>query len=639
MLKIEKAIALNKIGRRTNNEDSVYPILAEGTFSEEWKSHIPSIENLYLVCDGVGGANKGEIASQLACKHLAQYIAVYPPKIDEVLSDEYLQNALSFIERNFDEYIAQNPESRGMGTTFTLLFFNKAGANIAWAGDSRVYHLRKEQKLFQTEDHSLVNHLLRLGQIKPEEVRGHKQRNVILRAIQGTENPTKLQTHFIPWAEIHQNDFFFLASDGIGEGVSEEELLQLTGYCPSIDSILESIQNNCAEKSKDNYSCYLLEMGEKIAEINTILMAEKKEDTVSLETIPPVVEEEEPETIIMQSPKIQAQTIAAVPVESPTITQTTPLHARLQQEASNKPEWIRTSLESVLPVYSAENEAVVPKENSGLPAWAWLILLTMAIGGAWGIYQFALPKKSPTLKYYQCYAQAENDFIKGDFEAAVVAADSARKNAKTQAQADSASILIQQINEKRIVAKDANTQPTNPPKQQPVVITDNQSTVTPSTPVAEDKPQTLTRGGEVLDEKKKAEAQAKTDETARKSDAGLAEAKAKYKEAVKSASPDDYQVAVDKLTKTGDKMDGEAAYMLAYIYSRGANGKTDHANALKYAETASKKGWVAGSYYYGHLLLLKKSKNDTTAAKAALKLAASKGNPDAKERLSRLGVK
>ena len=639
MLKIEKALALNKIGRRTNNEDSVYPILAEGNFPEEWKSHIPEIQNLYLVCDGVGGANKGEVASQLACKHLAQYLAVYPPKNEEVLSDEYLQNALSFIERNFDEYIAQNPDSKGMGTTFTLLFFNKTGANIAWAGDSRVYHLRKEQKLFQTEDHSLVNHLLRLGQIKPEEVRGHKQRNVILRAIQGTENPTKLQTHFIPWSEIQPNDFFFLASDGIGEGVTEEELLQLTGYCPSIESILDSIQNSCAQKSKDNYSCYLLQMGEKIAELVTVLIPETKTEIIPNTENVAVLEEDEPETVIMQSPKIQAQTLPPVAVEPSVVKPISPIHALLQQEVSNKPDWIRTSLDNVLPVYSAENEEVPPAENSGIPAWTWLLLFALAIVSGWAIFNFVLKEENKTNKYYSFYADAESQFIKGDFRGALVSADSALKHATRQAQADSVNILIQQISDKSIVSKEVNDPNKVVPNQPPIVSTDNQATTTPSTPAAIDNPQTLTRGGNELEEKKKAEEQAKSAETTRKSDEGLADAKAKYKEAVKSANPEDYQTAIEKLAKTGDNIDGEGAYLLSYMYSRGLGGKTDNATALKYAEMASKKGWVAGSYYYGHLLLLKKSKNDTTTAKTVLKLAASKGNPDAKERLSRLGVK
>ena len=200
-------------------------------------------------------------------------------------------------------------------------------------------------------------------------------------------------------------------------------------------------------------------------------------------------------------------------------------------------------------------------------------------------------------------------------------------------------ILIQQISDKSIVSKEVNDPNRLLPNQQTVVSTDNQATTSPSTPTAIDNSQTLTRGGEELNRKKEQEEEAKAEEDAQKSTGTLAEAKVKYKEAVKSANPDDYQAAIEKLTKAGENLDGEGAYLLSYMYSRGLGGKTDNVTALKYAEMASKKGWVAGSYYYGHLLLLKKSKNDTTTAKTVLKLAASKGNPDAKERLSRLGVK
>jgi hypothetical protein len=410
-----------------------------------------------------------------------------------------------------------------------------------------------------------------------------------------------------------------------------------------VDSILESIQNNCAEKAKDNYSCYLLQMGEKMQELATptVLIAENKPEIASENVV--LIEEEEPETIIMQSPKIQAQTVSPVSVEPLAVKPVSPIHALLQQEVSNKPEWIRTSLDNVLPVYSAENEVVKPDENSGMPAWAWLCLFVLAIGGGWAIYNFGLKEQNVTNKYYQYYAQTEENFIKGDFKEALVSADSALKHATKQAQVDSMNILIHQISDKSVVSKEVNDPNKVISQPKTVVTTDNQSTVTPATPATISDPtktESLSRGADADAEAKKKAAEAEKEaEASRKPDAGLADAKAKYKEAVKSANPEDYQEAIGKLIKAGNNMDGEAAYLLSYMYSRGLGGKTDHDNALKYAEMSSKKGWGAGSYYYGHLLLLKKSKNDTVSAKTVLKLAASKGNADAKERLSRLGVK
>ena len=96
-----------------------------------------------------------------------------------------LNSILLRTELELDKIVAKNPEYKGMATTLTYLHLSPEGAIIAWAGDSRVYHIRDGKILFKTEDHSLVNQLVQAGQITEEEAAHHPQKNVILRAVIG----------------------------------------------------------------------------------------------------------------------------------------------------------------------------------------------------------------------------------------------------------------------------------------------------------------------------------------------------------------------------------------------------------------------------------------------------------------------
>ena len=170
--------AVSEKGGRLNNEDSIFPLPETAN----------SNQNLFLVCDGVGGAEKGEIASSLACESFQTFFSTF--REGEPNAD-FINKAIRYTEARFDDYVAIHPEAKGMATTLTMTFVGTTGITLAHVGDSRIYHFRKGEILFQTEDHSLVNSLVKLGKITHEEVTHHPQRNVIIRAIQGTDHPTE----------------------------------------------------------------------------------------------------------------------------------------------------------------------------------------------------------------------------------------------------------------------------------------------------------------------------------------------------------------------------------------------------------------------------------------------------------------
>ena len=206
---IGKPKAISEKGGRLNNEDSIYP--------QPELDH--TNQKLFLVCDGVGGAEKGEIASSLACEAFQTYFQSF---LEKEPTEEFIRKAVGYVETRFDDYILAHPSAKGMATTLTMTFVGSKGITLAHIGDSRIYHFRKGEILYQTEDHSLVNSLLKLGRITKEEAKKHPQRHVITRAIQGTKYATEADVVFL--SNIQVGDYIFMCSDGVLEHLTNEDL-------------------------------------------------------------------------------------------------------------------------------------------------------------------------------------------------------------------------------------------------------------------------------------------------------------------------------------------------------------------------------------------------------------------------------
>lgn len=241
---IGKPCAISEKGGRLNNEDSIYPL----------PETVESDQKLFLVCDGVGGAEKGEVASALACESFQTYFSAFLE--DKEPSESFIKKAIQYTESRFDDYVTLHPEGIGMATTLTMVYFGVSGITLAHIGDSRIYQFRKNQILHRTEDHSLVNSLVKLGQILPEEVSTHPQRNVILRAIQSTTNPTEADILLLK--DVQPGDFLFMCTDGVLERLSDESLSSIFSSHTTSESIKDLIIEACGGKTRDNFSFYIL---------------------------------------------------------------------------------------------------------------------------------------------------------------------------------------------------------------------------------------------------------------------------------------------------------------------------------------------------------------------------------------------
>jgi serine/threonine protein phosphatase PrpC len=245
-------IGFSERGRRDNNEDYVLPAPGKAGLNDR----------LFIVCDGVGGAQRGELASLLAGEAMFRYFKNHPA---EAVTAPFVRSALLTVEEAFDEAIASEPEANlaGMSTTLTVLSLHEQGVTIGHIGDSRVYHIRGEQVLHQTTDHSLVNELVRAKQITPEEALSHPRRNVITRAIQGSGRPSSITVYITQ--DVAPGDYFFLCTDGVLECLNNEALLRILSTHTLTDSQKVShILRACTDGSRDNFSGYLIRVADVI---------------------------------------------------------------------------------------------------------------------------------------------------------------------------------------------------------------------------------------------------------------------------------------------------------------------------------------------------------------------------------------
>jgi len=243
-MEIYHPVSLNELGNRANNEDNIYPLS-------------PSEENrIFLVCDGVGGQAKGEVASKLICEYFPEYLVERSLNLKD---DSFLQEGLLFVEKKMKNHILKHPECSKMASTLTILCLDgdKPIVKIGWIGDSRVYHIRDGKVLFKTKDHSEIQSLLDMGEITEEEAIDHPKKNVITRAVSGNSS-TRISQQLIE--NIQANDYFLLLSDGILETFKKEMIGELFKEDNDPREIKRIIYNNATGATQDNFSMYLIKI-------------------------------------------------------------------------------------------------------------------------------------------------------------------------------------------------------------------------------------------------------------------------------------------------------------------------------------------------------------------------------------------
>lgn len=235
---------LSHPGRRGLNEDSVFP------------QHVDSVgAKSFVVCDGVGGNQKGEVASSLVSKSVGQFLTQ-----GGSITESDIRASISRAEQELSDYSEEYPECAGMATTVVGFHpTSEKSAYVFWVGDSRLYHIRNGETLFRTRDHSLVQLMVENGQLTEEEARQSRRKNVILQAISDGGKESTPDVHEID--NLLPGDHILLMSDGILEGCPEHFILSTLSSLPLREAV-KTLRSQCEEKSNDNFSLIALEIKE-----------------------------------------------------------------------------------------------------------------------------------------------------------------------------------------------------------------------------------------------------------------------------------------------------------------------------------------------------------------------------------------
>jgi len=220
---------------RTRNEDYFY---------------MDSSRGLYIVADGMGGHQAGDVASSLAAHTIEQYINNHRDTPLELLKKAIIQANLSVYQEAM-----RVQANNGMGTTIVIVLIVDDRLFSAHVGDSRIYLIRQDQVARLTNDHSLVEELTKRGEITEAESMGHPQRNVLTRAL-GVAPQVEIDTG-VTW--LIPGDYVLLCTDGLSGVVGKEELRQIIYQGADIEKSLNyMIQLALNRGGLDNITAVLI---------------------------------------------------------------------------------------------------------------------------------------------------------------------------------------------------------------------------------------------------------------------------------------------------------------------------------------------------------------------------------------------
>ena len=212
---------------------------------------------LFVVADGMGGAQAGEVASSVAVDTFRAGLK------DGEDPERSLVAQVEQANSRINELSHSNAEHAGMGTTITAVYVGEEDVAIAHVGDSRAYCMRDGELLRLTDDHSLVDELIRQGKLTPEEAEEHPQRSVITRAL-GPEASVEVDVRSF---RGRPEDVYLLCSDGLTTMVGEAELLRLLASHERLAEVGEAlIAAANGAGGKDNITVVLLRLEEVFSE-------------------------------------------------------------------------------------------------------------------------------------------------------------------------------------------------------------------------------------------------------------------------------------------------------------------------------------------------------------------------------------
>ncbi|MAR91410.1 MAG: protein phosphatase 2C domain-containing protein [Pseudomonadota bacterium] len=209
-------------------------------------------DGLWVVADGMGGHEAGEVASEMITASLGR-VDVSQPLADVV---DAIEDTLLEVHHKIRTYSRTHCEGRTMGSTVVSLFVREAVGVCLWAGDSRLYRYRNGELQRVSEDHSQVNEMLARGMISEQEAVDHPASNVITRAVGASET---LYVD-VTLVELQPGDRYLLCSDGLYGALTEAEIARHLETADVTRATGELIENSLAAGARDNVTVVVVQV-------------------------------------------------------------------------------------------------------------------------------------------------------------------------------------------------------------------------------------------------------------------------------------------------------------------------------------------------------------------------------------------
>ena len=227
-LKIDAAV-INHIGRRSNNEDNFF---LNGLYMERnqmnlgglYQTEFTQNNQVYAVCDGMGGAEFGEEASLCAVKRIGEYVK----ECEHPDSSAYIYQMINQASQEVDQIsLSRGMPSGSCGSTIAMLTFGEWYFRSVHVGDSRIYLLRNGKLSRVTKDHSEVQCMIDAGTITPEQAWMHPKRNIITKHLGMPLGDRPLKPTVSPRLDLMVGDRFVICSDGLSDVVQDAVLAEI----------------------------------------------------------------------------------------------------------------------------------------------------------------------------------------------------------------------------------------------------------------------------------------------------------------------------------------------------------------------------------------------------------------------------
>lgn len=244
-IKLGQPYSFCQMGLRTNQEDARFP--------DDDKPINP--KPFFVVCDGVGGCDAGEVASKTVCKSIGRELNGFD--WDEDFSNLDFAKVLAKAYKALDR-MADN-DNKEMATTMSFAAFHGGGCTLAHIGDSRIYQIRPSAGiLYRSEDHSLVDSLVHNGLLSPDASHKHPQATTVTRYMCPVQDgEERFAATVLRTTDIERGDYFLICSDGVLDRIDDELLVEIVCNEETDEQKVRTLAS-LSQESQDNNTAFLI---------------------------------------------------------------------------------------------------------------------------------------------------------------------------------------------------------------------------------------------------------------------------------------------------------------------------------------------------------------------------------------------